>query len=391
MSTKPRAIIVGAGIGGLATAWWLDKAGWTSIIIERAPTVLKGCYMMSLSGPCLETLKQMDLMEALDTISYEFDEKVIHDARGRELRRLKYSDVHGGVESRTVIRGELASLLARSLPDSVEIRFIETLQEIVDDDDVDKVLVSLSTDEIIEADLLIGADGIRSSVRSQFWKDEAVLENLGYRFAAYGIEDRHLGRRCALFNSPGHRDVLYGLRHNRLVALHIWRDGFGEQYHQAFKFDKFDLLRKATTGGPTRVGEVIKSAERSNCPFTIDDLTTVSLPQWSKGRILLLGDAAHCLTLLSGQGAGMALVSAEMLGKELMATQDLTHALVNHEKKLRPMIERLQARSKKLAATYIPKNVFIYYLRNFLVRILPYAWVVKWYSHTAERNLLQEA
>ncbi|KAF9775289.1 hypothetical protein IL306_006613 [Fusarium sp. DS 682] len=385
MATKPRAIIVGAGISGLATAWWLDKAGWTSTIIERAPTVLNGCYMMNLSGLCIETLRKMDLLKILDAISYELDENVIHDARGREIRHVKYRDVHGGLETRAVMRGDLANLLEKALPDSAEIRFLETLQEIVDDGN--KVLAILSSDEIIEADLLIGADGLRSSVRSQVWKGEHVLENLGYSFAAYDVEGKPLDSSCVSFNSPGHRDVLYSLRGNRLAALHIWRDDLGGQQDRAHKFY---LLRKAAAEGPTKVAEVIDAAERSGSPLVIDSLTMVRLPQWSKGRILLLGDSAHCLTLLSGQGAGMALVSAELLGKELMATKDVTYALLNHEKKLRPMIERLQARSRKLAATYIPKNVFVYYWRNFLTRILPYSWLASRHGNAAETNLLQE-
>ncbi len=106
----------------------------------------------------------------------------------------------------------------------------------------------------------------------------------------------------------------------------------------------------------------------------------VELPKWSQGRVLLLGDSAHCLTLVSGQGAGMALASAEMLGKALLAEADLDKALVLHEQKLRPIIGRLQARSRKMAAMFIPRSAFAFHLRNFIMRNMPRARLTLFYQ-----------
>ena len=64
-------------------------------------------------------------------------------------------------------------------------------------------------------------------------------------------------------------------------------------------------------------------------------------------------------------------------------------ALVNHEKRLRPTIERLQDRSKRLASTYVPKSAFMYYLWNLLMRFLPYSWILSWHSSRAEMDLIE--
>ena len=124
----------------------------------------------------------------------------------------------------------------------------------------------------------------------------------------------------------------------------------------------FGLLRKVIPG-PPRIAQVIDRAEESDSSPIIDSLTLVKLSSWSKSRVLLLGDSAQCLALLSGQGAAMTLVSAEILGKELMATDDIKQALTHHEKKLWPTIERLQDRNKRLASTYIPKSAARNYVR----------------------------
>lgn len=89
MEAKPRALIVGAGISGLAAAWWLDQAGWTSILIERAPAIREGGYVVGLSGLCIQTIKRMGLFEQFDAITYRFKENVIKDSSGRELIRFR--------------------------------------------------------------------------------------------------------------------------------------------------------------------------------------------------------------------------------------------------------------------------------------------------------------
>ncbi|KAJ4135009.1 hypothetical protein NW768_004619 [Fusarium equiseti] len=387
MNHRPRALIVGAGIAGLTAAWWLDKAGWATIILEKAPSIRSGGYMMSLSGRCLETIKAMGLYDDLKSISYDVDKNVLHDNKGRELISFNYEDVHGGMESCAVCRGDLAALLAEALPESATIQFNEALDCVVEIKNGQKIRATLRSGETVEADLLIGADGIRSSVRNMFWKDVDCLEDLGLCYATYGVEKTEpLEASCVSFNSLGHLDILYRLRDDRLAALHIWRDNGSSLRDRALGFG---LLHKVILG-PPRITQVIDRSEKSGSSPIIDKLTLVKLQLWSKGRVLLLGDSAHCLTLLSGQGACMALVSAEVLAKELMATRDVAQALVNHDKKLRPTIERLQDRSKRLASTYIPKNAFMYYLGNLLMRFLPYSWIVSWHSSGGEMDLIEE-
>ncbi|RSL94794.1 hypothetical protein CDV31_014158 [Fusarium ambrosium] len=361
-STKPKAIIVGAGIAGLATAWWLDKAGWTSIIIERAASVREGGYVVSLSGCCLDTLKQMNVYDGLKVGSYNYDENVVKDTKGREMLRLHYADVHGGLDSFAVRRGDLANVLFKALPATASIQFDQTLETVIDDGD--KVKATLKGGETIEADLLIGTDGIRSFIRNRFWKGVDCLEDLGYSYAVYDIDEKkELEASCVSFNSPGHLDVFYCLRNDRLAAMHIWRDDLAGLQERD---DRFGILRKVTAGGAGQVTEIIDKAEATDSAVIIDSLTMVCLPQWSKAR------------------AGMALTSAEILGKALMATKDIPQALANHEKKLRPVIENLQRRSKKMATMYIPKSIWGYHFRNLVLKIMPNSWIASWHVSSAK-------
>lgn len=383
MATKPQALIIGAGIAGLSAAWWLDKAGWSCVLVEKAESPRDGGYIVSLSGACRGTIDRMGLRHELDEISYKFNENVIYNNHASEILRLRYEDVHGGLGTLALCRDDLAHKLARALPDSAEIWFNETLEHVQDHGD--KISAILRGGKSVEADLLIGADGVRSSIRDRFWKDVDCLEHLGYNYGVYDIQGANeIDHDCISYNNPGFLDVLYRLRDNRLAALHVWRDNNVTTWDRQ---GRFKTLRNAAPGRVQLVREFMDHAEQAGCTPIIDSLTMVSLQSWSKGRILLLGDAAHCLTLMSGQGAGMAILSAEILGKELMATKDIALALANHDRKLRPVINRLQGRTQSLASMYIPKSRRVYRLRNLLLKIMPHSWIVTWFSQSTKAEI----
>ncbi|CAI6088412.1 unnamed protein product [Clonostachys chloroleuca] len=214
----------------------------------------------------------MGLHEKLNKISYSFDENVVRDSGGRELLRLRYKDVHGGVDALAVCRDDLARVLANAISESVVIRFGETVVKI--EDDGSKAQATLSTGKTLEADLLIGADGIRSSTRNYLWEGKKCLEDLGYTYAVYDIEGQPgLGSDCVSFNSPGHLDVLYTLRNHRVAALHIWRD---DQTQLQDRESWFDTIRHVTSDSTKLVTDVVGLAERNGFTPLVDSLTMVS-------------------------------------------------------------------------------------------------------------------
>lgn len=382
--TRPLALIVGAGIAGLSAAWWLDKAGWDSIVIEKAASIREKGYIITLSGPGLDAIKHMNLLEELKAVAYAFNENVLKDGRGRELLRVRYTDIHRGLDSLALCRDDLVRSLAKALPDTASIRFGESLDRIQDKGN--KIQATLLSGEIIEADLLIGADGVHSTVRKHIHDAPDCLEPLNYLYAVYDIDgSKDFESDCVSYSRPCHLDIFYALRHRRLAALHIWRDNrTGMERPQ----NKFEVLQEITAESPEQVRQIVDRAREADVSLLIDTLTVVNLPQWSAGRVLLLGDAAHCLTLFSGQGAGMALASAEVLGNELLKTSDTLHALRDHERKLRPVICRLQQRIRNLAAVYIPKNSMAFHFRNLILKFTPRSWIASYHANSVKSEIV---
>lgn len=380
--TKPLAVIIGAGVAGLAAAWWLDRAGWRSLVVERASSLREKGYMLGLSGLGFETAGRMGLHEALDVCSYAIDENVYKDSQGRELLRLRYRDFIRDLPFMAVRRSDLVRVLFDALPETATVRFETTVADFRNVDD--HVAVTLSNGETINADLMIGADGFRSKTRQKlFGPDDACLAPLGYSFAVYDVDaPRSFESDFLSYAEPGHLAEYYVLHDGQLAAMHVWRNEMAGQAGNGFG-QLEDVCRKSHP----EVRAILERAETTGAVPMIDTLTMVELPEWSKGRVLLLGDAAHCLTLVSGQGAGMALASAEMLGNALMSAPDLASALARHEAALRPIINRLQARSRKMASVFIPRGKFAFHLRNAVMRHMPRAWLGRYFTSAIKAEI----
>ncbi|MEW5421455.1 FAD-dependent oxidoreductase [Amorphus sp. 3PC139-8] len=381
--TTRTVLIAGAGVAGLASAWWLARAGWTVTVVERAPSLRNGGYMIGLSGPGYASAERMGLLPRLSEVSYEIQENVYRDRKGREFLRLKYRDFLQGLPYLALERTDLIAALFETVPDGVDLRLATELTSL--ETDGKDVSARLSDGAVLHPDLVIAADGLRSQVRSRIAGEHAEhYAHLGYRFAVYEVDDTlGLGSDFLSFAEPGHLAEYYALRGGRLAAMHVWRDGeTGPVAPEA----RWNLLEKVTARSAEPVRAFLQTAKAGPPPL-VDSLTMVDLPKWSQGRVLLLGDAAHCLTLVSGQGAGMALASAEILAEEL-ARSEIDAALVAHEQRLRPAITRLQTRSRRMAGTFVPSNPVMFHLRNTALKHMPKAWLGRYLMNAVKSEIL---
>ncbi|MEM8970854.1 MAG: FAD-dependent monooxygenase [Pseudomonadota bacterium] len=381
--TKRRAVVLGAGVAGLSAAWWLTRIGWAVTVLESASQFRDGGHMLGLSGPGLESCRQMGIVPALEAGACDINENVYRDRRGRELMRLRYRDVMEGLPFVVLQRGHLVRTLYNAVVDDVDIQFDAQVDRIETNDDL--ATAGLSDGQSFEADLLIGADGFRSFTRQQvFGADDQFLAPLGYRFAAYELdEDLGLGSDFLSFSEPGLMSEYYALPESGLAALHIWRSS---ETGSIPADERWPLVEQVTSATHEMVQSMVARAKHLTVPL-IDDMTLVDMPRWSRGRTLLIGDAAHCLTLVSGQGAGISIASAAILAKELKHSE-LSRAMECHAKRLRPAIERLQRRSRNMAKMFIPSTSFGFHVRNTVLRNMPRRWLGRYFMNAVKSEIL---
>jgi 2-polyprenyl-6-methoxyphenol hydroxylase-like FAD-dependent oxidoreductase len=315
-----RVLISGGGIAGPALGWWLHRHGIRSTIVERAPGPRPGGHAVDVRGVARGLVDRMGIMEAV--LANRVDERgvALIDRRGRRTATMA-ADLFGGegmVAEIEIARGDLARILYDATSDDVEYRFGDRIATLAQDaDGVDVTFAGGGTDRF---DIVVGADGVHSGVRA-------------LAFGPEGDFVRHLGGYGALFTVPDPGDLdhwflMYNAPGGRTVGLRPERGGTAKAMlgftSPLLGYDRLDvreqqrLITDRLTGAGWKAPELL--AAMPDAPdFYFDSISQVHVDRWSRGRVVLLGDAGYCGSPLAGLGTSLALVGAYVLAGELAA------------------------------------------------------------------------
>ncbi|MFE7405264.1 FAD-dependent monooxygenase [Isoptericola sp. NPDC057559] len=338
-----RTILVsGGGVAGLALAQRLAAGGDAVTVVERAPEPRAGGYKVDVRGAALQVLDRMGLLEEARTLRTEVRAGTVVDARGRRAASMDGDTfggrVHDDVE---LLRGDLHRLLRESAAGAEHVHgdSIATLE-----DTGDGVEVGFASGRTGRYDLVVGADGLRSATRNlAFGPDERYLVDLGYYVAVATVPNRlGLDREEVTYVGPGRTALMYATaREEGARAMFLWSSGpLGEQGLDRAGRER--LLAEAYGGEGWEVPAMLADVPDSP-DLLFDPLSQVRMDRWSTGRVVLLGDAAHCASPASGQGTSMALVGAYVLAAALAAHDDHATALADYERTMRPFVAANQA------------------------------------------------
>ncbi|MBC3917139.1 FAD-dependent monooxygenase [Undibacterium sp. CY18W] len=377
-----RILVSGAGIGGLCAAWWLSRSGYAVTIVEQAATLRDEGYMLSISGAGRRVIEEMGLLPDLRQAALPVDRNLYLDARGRTIMQLNHGKLLTQLDHQVVLRGDLADILHQSLNDAVNLQpgtRISSLQQ-----DAHGVDVQFNHGNTQRFDYVIGADGFRSATRRlAFGPDTDFCQHMGMQAAAYWINGgTALEEDMVAIAEPRRMSMYYQLGSKGVTALHIWKSNLDAAPAQ---HTRRDYLLSEFAGSHPRVIDSITKLSASSSVY-MDALMQVHIPDWSRGRVVLLGDAAHCLTLANGQGASMALAGAYCLAQELAADSSPA-ALLRYQQRMRPGIAALQLRGRKAARLYLPDSVWSFRLRNWIMSAMPKSMLLNYFIKSAQEEL----
>lgn len=367
-------VIVGGGLGGLAAA--LAMRGTCDIsVIERSAQFGEVGAGINLSPNAVKVLRELGLEDALLRCSFQPRHHVFRDWRsGRSLFRADIGSAYEtlfGAPHLSVHRADLHSLLAAEVP-TRNVRFSARCREVVQRPDC--AVVMLENGEEIEADVVIGADGIRSAVReSLLGQDEPQFTgNAAWRFTV-PMERLPNPIEPGLTNwlGPGGHLVHYYVRGGALlnvVAVHETDDWAAESW--TVPGDRAEMSRVFGQWNNS-VTALIGSAE--NC-FKWGLFDRPPLQRWSKGRVTLLGDAAHPMLPFMGQGAAMALEDGLALGLLLSGRhRSIEDSLAMYEGARIARTARVQRGSRARAQENHLRSPFARWARNAKFKLRQFA------------------
>ncbi|MDI3406324.1 FAD-dependent monooxygenase [Streptomyces cavernicola] len=340
-------LVSGGGIAGPVLAHWLRHHGFAPTVVERAPSPRAGGQAVDIRGVALQVVERMGLSEQLDRVRTRMRGMSLLDPEGKEIHRsTEVAFSSGRLDSADieVLRDDLVRIVHERTREDVEYLFGDSVAALHEDEA--GVHVDFVHGVPRTFDLVVAADGLHSTVRR----------------LAFGPEEqfvRHLGSYVSVFSADNFLD---------LDDWQVWlRDGdigFGvmsvrdnKELRVAFGFESDPLAAEERSGEalrervadrlaalPWREGARLAEAARTAPDFYCDAMAQIQLDRWSRGRVVLLGDAGYCPSPLSGQGTSLALVGAHELAACLAKSgDDHQEAYGSYERRMRPFVALNQA------------------------------------------------
>jgi 2-polyprenyl-6-methoxyphenol hydroxylase-like FAD-dependent oxidoreductase len=345
-----RILISGAGIAGLSAGYWLAKSGAQVVIVEKACRLDDAGYGINLVGGSLGVLDAMGILGTLERLRLPVTAHHLMGRDGGVVRSLDISEFNSPGAGLFLRRSDLQQALVGALGRSVELRLSTTIVELSGQEHGVRARFANGGDELF--DMVVGADGLHSGVRPLAFGHVTAhsLEVLCFAFTVRGDFESAWGAHT--LTAPGRAATITRLSEREWTGLFWVRapdaelpDRSAGTAYLAQRFGDFGWI----------VRDIVDAIDERRGVYA-DVAAQIRMPTWHRGRVVLLGDAAHCLSPLATRGAGAALLGGRQLADSLHTSSRLDEAFAHYESCLRARIDRVQQVAVRNAEMMLPRN-----------------------------------
>lgn len=387
--TTQNVLISGAGIAGPALASLLTRAGARVTVVERAPELRTGGQAVDLRGAGRTVMERMGLLERARQVALDQRGFALVDRRGRMTARMPVNAFDGGgiVSEIEILRGDLGRVLYEASLPATEYRFGDSITSLHQTGG--GVDVGFERAAPRRFDLVVGADGLRSTVRRlAIAPDQQCLHDLGLLNVGWTARaNLDLDGWLLMHNLPGGRvaSARPGRLRGEVKAGFSLRTGAGSPPPADARAAR-ELVARRFQGAGWVVPRLLETMWDA-ADLYVYTTAQVRLDRWSRGRVVLLGDAGYCPTPLTGLGTSLALVGAYVLAGELArAGGDHDAAFERYEQRMRPYVAQAQELPPGGVAMFAPMTRFMIGVHTLATR-----WMTRWPVRSLLAGVFQKA
>ncbi|NKY36459.1 2-polyprenyl-6-methoxyphenol hydroxylase [Nocardia speluncae] len=367
-------LISGGSVAGPVLAYWLQRYGFSPVVVERTPRPRLGLggHAVDLFAPASEVMDRMGLLPRLraarvetSALRYELPDGSSVDIDLRDI-----SDAFADDRHLEIMRGELAAILQEATADRVEYRFGDSITTLAEDDT--GIDVTFDSGRTGRFDLVIGADGLHSAVRRLVFGPEAeVSHHLGGYLAVGTLPNyRELSTHTVLYNAVDRIAAMYPVAQTAQArAVFLFRATELDFDHRDIEAQR-RLLRAEYRNEGREIPRLLDEMDRAD-DFYLDAISQIRLDSWSRGRVTLVGDAGYAPGPAVGGGTTLAVVGGYLLARALAEAGGAhAQAFSAYERQLGDYVRRCREAAPGVLRRGIPRSRAQLHVNAMATRLL---------------------
>ncbi len=375
-----RIVISGVGIAGPTLAYWLRHHD--VLFVEAAPELRRGGYIIDFWGLGYDIAEKMGVLPAIAASGYQVREVRFVGRDGRKTGGFGTAVFDRLTNGRftSLRRSDLAAALYAAIGGRVETIFGDSIASI--EDAGDRVHLTFTRGGGRDADLVIGADGLHSRVRELVFGPQDQFEiPLGYHVAAAEVDGYRPRDELVYvtFGAPGRQVSRFSMRNDKTLFLFVFRDEYLPHALPVEPGERHSALRHVYAHLGWECPRIL-AAIADTPDLYFDRVSQIRMDRWSHGRTVLAGDAAACVSLLAGEGSGLAMAEAYVLANALdTCAGDYADAFARYERLLRAFVLRKQEAALRFASAFAPRTALGVSIRNLVTHLLRVPFVADYF------------
>lgn len=366
--SNKKVLISGASIAGPTLAFWLAEYGFDVTVVERSKSLRLGGQNLDVRGAGRAIARMMGIeKEILAANTGEIGLQFVN--RENKVEAAFPRDGADGFTSEAeILRGDLVNILYQHTKDKAKYVFGKYITAI--DQGKDTVTITFNDDSSEVFDLLIAADGVRSTTRQLLFGDEPKVKFIGLYNAWYTIPKKATDSKWARwYTAPGSRVMVIRPDNHGTTRASFSFLSEDKNYQNLSDGEQKKILKEKLSDAGWEADRLMEEIDKNEDVY-FDGISQIHAPRWFSGRAGMIGDAAYCPTPLTGMGTTLAIVGAYLLAGELGRHDQHEAAFAAYEKRMRPFVEDVQRLPPGVPWLAHPKSKFGVSVVNTVAGIL---------------------